>query len=158
MEQCPLTWSCCPQAYLRQLDRVQNRDQRLVSYQTLAGHRQLHFRSLEHRRDVAALGVLYKVHWQRVHLTPQRFKPRAAATHGTLARAVKSCRYPSPGPNFINVPSNPNIPDSGTRWFGKPLCTTCPACKLSKLLYTDGGPTILVFNERLIHNKESLEL
>jgi len=84
MEYCPLVWSCCPPSYLGLLDRVQNRAQRLVSYKTLVEDRHLHFQPLQHRRDVAALCVLYKVHRQRVpHLMSLRLEQRAAATHST---------------------------------------------------------------------------
>jgi len=84
MEYCPLVWSCCPPSYLRLLDRVQIRAQRLVSHKTLVGERQLHFQPLQHRREVAALCVFYKVHRLRVsHLTSLRLEPRAAAAYET---------------------------------------------------------------------------
>ena len=84
MEYCPLVWSSCPPSYLRLLDRIQNRAQRLVSLKTNESDRQQSFQPLQHRREVAALCVLYKVHRQNIpHLAALRLEPRTPALHDT---------------------------------------------------------------------------
>ena len=84
MEYCPLVWSSCPASYLGLLDRVQDRALRLVSLKTNASDRQRVFQPLQHRRDVAALCVLYKVHRQNIpHLASLRLEPQTVALHNT---------------------------------------------------------------------------
>ena len=88
MEYCPLVWSSCAPSYLELLDRIQNRAQRLVSLKTNESDRQLGFQPLQHRREVAALCVLYKAHRQNIpHLAALRLEPGlepgTAALHNT---------------------------------------------------------------------------
>ena len=85
MEYSPLTWSSCPPSYLNLLDRVQNRAHRLVQ---LKAQDEIvsNFQPLQHRRDVAGLCVMYKVHKQRTpHLDSLRLKPAAPTSHATRA-------------------------------------------------------------------------
>ena len=84
MEYCPLVWSSCPASYLGLLDRVQDRALRLVSLKTNLSDRLRVFQPLQHRRDVAALCVLYKVHRQKIpHLASLRLEPQTVALHDT---------------------------------------------------------------------------
>ena len=84
MEYCPLVWSGCPPLYLGLFDRIQNRAKRLVSLNSNDNDRQRCFQPLQHRREVAALCVLYKVHRQYIpHLASLRLEPGAAASNNT---------------------------------------------------------------------------
>ena len=60
MEYAPLVWSSCPRSYLRLLDKVQERAQRLVNNKRHE-EQQVNFQSLQHRRAVSGMCVLYKV-------------------------------------------------------------------------------------------------
>ena len=84
MEYSPLVWSSCPPSYLTLLDRVQNRARRLVEFKAHHTDQPIHFQSLQHRRDVAALCVLYKVHKECIpHLASLRLPPAVAMVHTT---------------------------------------------------------------------------
>ncbi len=61
MEYAPLTWSSCPPSYLGLLDRVQKRDQRIITSKTPPGQVLPPLQPLQHRRDVAGLCAIYKV-------------------------------------------------------------------------------------------------
>ena len=75
MEYCPLVWSSCPPSYLELLDKVQDRATRLVALKSNENDRQLCFQPLQHRREVAALCVLYKIHRQNIpHLAALRLE------------------------------------------------------------------------------------
>ena len=90
MEYCPLVWSSCPASYLGLLDRVQNRAQGLVSLKTNESERQRVFQPLQHRREVAALCVMYKVHRQNIpHLASLRLEPQTAALHDTRTSSTR---------------------------------------------------------------------
>ena len=91
MEYCPLVWSSCPATYLGLLDRVQDRAQRLVSWKTNEHDQQRVFQPLQHRREVAALCVMYKVHRQNIpHLAPLRLEPKTPALHDTRTSSNRS--------------------------------------------------------------------
>merc|ERR1712120_103196 len=76
--------SSCPPSYLELLDKVQDRATRLVALKSNENDRQLCFQPLQHRREVAALCVLYKVHRQHIpHLASLRLEPGAAASNNT---------------------------------------------------------------------------
>ena len=97
MEYSPLVWSSCPPSYLRLLDKVQDRARRLVEFKKLEGELPIFFQSLQHRRDVAGLCVLYKV--QRLsnpHLSALRL--RSAPQTGYNTRASHSV------PHELEVP------------------------------------------------------
>ena len=86
MEYSPLVWSSCPPSYLRLLDKVQDRARRLVEFKKLEGELPIFFQSLQHRRDVAGLCVLYKV--QRLsnpHLSALRLRSAPQAGYNTRA-------------------------------------------------------------------------
>ncbi|XP_069993142.1 uncharacterized protein [Penaeus vannamei] len=82
MEYSPLVWSSCPPSFLALLDSVQNQARRLVVFKLRENDRPVHFQSLQHRRDVAALCVFYKVHQQNSpHLATLRLQSEAPSTY-----------------------------------------------------------------------------
>nr|XP_027229081.1 uncharacterized protein LOC113820905 [Penaeus vannamei] len=84
MEYSPLVWSSCPPSFLTLLDRVQNQARRLVEFKMRENDRPVYFQSLQHRRDVAALCVFYKVHQENnPHLATLRLQPEVPSTYNT---------------------------------------------------------------------------
>lgn len=85
MEYAHLVWSSCPPSYLSLLDRVQNRAYRLAQLRARdPGPGVSGFQSLQQRRDVAGLCVMYKVHKLHTpHLTPLRLDPPPTPVHAT---------------------------------------------------------------------------
>lgn len=84
MEYSPLVWSSSPPSFLTLLDRVQNQARRLVEFKMRENDRPVYFQSLQHRRDVAALCVFYKVHQQNSpHLATLRLQPEVPSTYNT---------------------------------------------------------------------------
>ena len=61
MEYAMLSWSSCPQTYLRLLDKIQERAQRIIEYKRSPLDLPHSFQTLQHRRDVAGMCVFYKV-------------------------------------------------------------------------------------------------
>ncbi|XP_037772990.1 uncharacterized protein LOC119568525 [Penaeus monodon] len=145
MEYCPLVWSCCPPSYLELLDSVQNRAQRL-SYKMPVEDRHLHFQPLQHRRDVAALCVLYKVHRQCVpYLMSLRLEQRPVSTHGTRHsnNRGQELQIPFSRTELHQRSFQPKYSRLWNTMVQQTSLHNLPACKLSRLLYIDGGPTIL---------------
>ena len=100
MEYSPLAWSSCPPSYLTQLDRIQNRAQRLVQ---LRNHDQevgtCGLQPLQQRRDVAGLCVMFKSHTLNTpHLAALRLQPPPPPTHTT--RTTQHEEYK----NMVTVP------------------------------------------------------
>ena len=84
MEYAPLTWSSCPPSYLGLLDQVQHRAQRLITDKAPPLQQPAPMQSLQHRRDVAGLCVMYKVHKQSApHLASLRQPWAAPLSHAT---------------------------------------------------------------------------
>ncbi|KAG0715908.1 hypothetical protein GWK47_010845 [Chionoecetes opilio] len=76
MEYSPLAWSSCPPSYLRLLDRVQARAQRLARLKAPEAAAQI-IQPLQQRRDVAGMCVMYKAHrMQLLQLARLRLNPR----------------------------------------------------------------------------------
>ena len=95
LEFSPLTWGGAAATHLGLLDKVQRRAERLINGED--AEEQLH--TLQHRRDVAGLCVMYKIHEMGVeHLSPLRQAPRPvprvtrAAAADTTQRALKEGR------------------------------------------------------------------
>ncbi|KAG0726212.1 hypothetical protein GWK47_037082 [Chionoecetes opilio] len=85
MEYSPLALSSCPPSYLRLLDRVQARAQRLAWLKAPEGAAQI-IQPLQQRRDVAGMCVMYKAHrMQLLQLAELRLNPRARPSHSTRA-------------------------------------------------------------------------
>ena len=83
MEYSPLVWSSCPASYLRLLDKVQERVQRIVISKCINEEPPI-FQSLQHRRNVSGLCAFYKIHVQEsAHLTALRLPPARAAAYNT---------------------------------------------------------------------------
>ena len=81
MEYAPLTWSSCPLSYLGLLDRVQRRAERLIKTKAPPAQQPEPLQPLQHRRDVAGLCVIYKIHRQgATHLGALR-QPWATPHH-----------------------------------------------------------------------------
>ena len=79
MEYSPLVWSSCPPSYLRILDKIQERVQRLVNSKTQNEY-PIRFQSLKHRRNVSGLCVFYKIHIKKSpHLTSLTLPPSRPA-------------------------------------------------------------------------------
>ncbi|KAG0717932.1 hypothetical protein GWK47_053432 [Chionoecetes opilio] len=87
MEYSPLAWSSCPPSYLRLLDRVQARAQRLARLKAPEAAAQIIIiQPLQQRRDVAGMCVMYKAHrMQLLQLAELRLNPRARPSHSTRA-------------------------------------------------------------------------
>ena len=87
MEYSPLVWSSCPPSYLRLLDRVQERVQRIANSKSTHNGETPLFQSLQHRRNVSSLCALYKIQIQRCqHLAEIRIptlRPNAYNTRNT---------------------------------------------------------------------------
>ena len=84
MEYAPLTWSSCPPSYLGLLDKVQNRAQRLIHGKMTPGLQPLPLQSLQHRRDVAGLCAIYKIHRESApHLAKLRQPWATPIPHAT---------------------------------------------------------------------------
>ena len=64
MEYSSLAWLSCPPSHLALFDIVPNRARWLVELKAHVNDPQTHFQSLQHRRDVAGLCVIYKIHKQ----------------------------------------------------------------------------------------------
>ena len=62
MEYCPLTWSSCSKSHSDLLEVVQRRAKRLIDSKAPTGSSGLKLQPLQHRREVSALCVFYKVH------------------------------------------------------------------------------------------------
>ncbi len=62
MEYAPLTWSSCPPSYLGLLEKVQHRAQMFINNKTTPGQQLPPLQPLQHRRDVAGLCTIYKIH------------------------------------------------------------------------------------------------
>ena len=91
LEYCPLVWSCCPPSYLGLLDRFQNRVERLISFKANARDHHLHLQPLQHRRDVGALCMLFKIHKQHLpHLAALRLEPAPPAVYNTRNSSTRS--------------------------------------------------------------------
>ena len=95
MEFSPLTWGGAAPTHRELLDRMQRRAERLLHGE--AGNSSL--QPLQHRRDVARLCVMYKVHiMDAEHLRPLRQAPRPvprltrAATADSTHHALKEPR------------------------------------------------------------------
>ncbi|KAG0710869.1 hypothetical protein GWK47_021907 [Chionoecetes opilio] len=85
MEYSPLAWSSCPPSYLRLLDRVQARAQRLARLKAPEAAAQI-IQPLQQRRDVAGMCVMYKAHRiQLLQLAELRLNPQARPSHSTRA-------------------------------------------------------------------------
>ena len=83
MEYSPLVWISCPPSYLRLLDKIQERVLRLVNSKRLAAEPTA-FQSLQHRRAVSGLCVVYKVQVKRYpHIAGLRLPPAPSATYHT---------------------------------------------------------------------------
>ena len=83
MEYSPLAWSSCPPSHLKILDKVQRRAERLIMQKCTRGE-VISLQRLQHRRDVAGLCVMYKVHKQHSpHLSPLRLQPPPTPVHST---------------------------------------------------------------------------
>lgn len=92
MEYSPLVWSSCPPSYLRLLDKVQDRVRRLVEFKQLETEPPIFFQPLQHRRDVAGLCVMYKVHkLSNRHLAALRL--RSAPLTGYNTRTSYSANH-----------------------------------------------------------------
>ena len=65
MEYCPLTWNGCPSSYLQKLDSVRDRAQRLIDWKRGFEQAPIILQPLQHRRNVSAMCVFYKVHQMR---------------------------------------------------------------------------------------------
>lgn len=71
LEYAPLSWQGCPPSHLRLLDKVEERACRLIASLEAGQVRQQMHQTLQHRRDVAALTVLYKANVKKItHLQP----------------------------------------------------------------------------------------
>ena len=92
MEYCPLTWESCPRTYLNKLENVRRRAQRLIDAKERYEHQQQQhpqgrpqqqlLQSLNHRRQVSGLCVMYKIHKMGVsHLSSLKSQPSACVTH-----------------------------------------------------------------------------
>ncbi|XP_069977721.1 uncharacterized protein [Penaeus vannamei] len=69
MEYCPLVWSPCPPSYLNLLDKIQDREKRLIQRRRTS-EQPTALQPLQQRRDVSGKCVMYKVHEQQaLHLT-----------------------------------------------------------------------------------------
>ena len=65
MEYCPLSWNGCPSSYLQKLDSVRDRAQRLIDWKRRLEEAPIILQQLQHRRNVSAMCVFYKVHRMR---------------------------------------------------------------------------------------------
>ena len=84
MEYSPLVWSSCPPSYLNLLDKVQDRARRLVEYKMREHDPPTAFQPLQHRRDVAGLCVVFKVHRLHTpHLATLHLRPAAVPSYTT---------------------------------------------------------------------------
>ena len=84
MEYAPLTWSSCPPSYLNLLDKVQDRAQRLITQRVPPGRHLTPLQPLQHRRDVAGLSAVFKIHRVRApHLSSLRQPWAAPHSHVT---------------------------------------------------------------------------
>nr|XP_053641009.1 uncharacterized protein LOC128694747 [Cherax quadricarinatus] len=73
LEYAPLSWFACPPSHLRLLDRVENRARRLISRLDPSWMDLSFQQSLQHRRDVGGLTVMYKANIVKIpHLDPLR--------------------------------------------------------------------------------------
>ena len=88
MEYSHLVWSSCPPSYLRLLDRIQERAKRLIERKRNDEDPPVRFQSLQHRRNVAGLCVLYKVNvLHNRHLAPLQLHA-ASSSYNTRGAAV----------------------------------------------------------------------
>ncbi|KAG0722335.1 hypothetical protein GWK47_006092 [Chionoecetes opilio] len=87
MEYAPLTWSSCPPSYLCLLDKVQARAQRLIHLKALLDQLLPILQSLQQRRNIAELCVVYKTHKQHVPYLAVLRQPWARP-HGHTTRAA----------------------------------------------------------------------
>ena len=62
MEYCPLSWNGCPKSHLQRLDGIRDRAQRLINWKRSMEDSQITLQQLQHRRDVSAMCVFYKIH------------------------------------------------------------------------------------------------
>ena len=84
MEYAPLTWSSCPPSYLGLLDKVQNRARRLMDEKAQPEERIPPLQPLQHRRDVAGLCAIFKIHREGAqHLSALRQPWAAPHPHST---------------------------------------------------------------------------
>ena len=84
MEYAMLSWSSCPQTYLRLLDKIQERAQRIIEYKRSPLDLPHSFQTLQHRRDVAGMCVFYKVQVLRTaHLDSLRLPSTINTGHNT---------------------------------------------------------------------------
>ena len=84
MEYAMLSWSSCPQSFLRLLDKIQERAHRIINFKRSQDDPPCSFQTLQHRRDVAGLCVLYKVQVLRIaHLHSLRLPNTVITGHNT---------------------------------------------------------------------------
>ena len=98
MEYACLTWNGAASSHLSLLDKIQRRAGRLMSH-TWSASQDIHLQSLQHRRDVSGLTVLYKAQQMDVsHLSPlkQQWRRRTYSTreadHNIFALEVPRVR------------------------------------------------------------------
>ena len=90
MEFAPLTWGGAAQTHLELLNKVQRRVERMVHGEEPESN----FTSLQHRRDVAGLTTMYKIHeMDAEHLRPLRqpLRPVPRITRATSADSGRRC-------------------------------------------------------------------
>ncbi|KAG0722442.1 hypothetical protein GWK47_044460 [Chionoecetes opilio] len=103
MEYACLGWGGAANKHLALLDKVQDRALRLIRNSGAGQEPRLH--SLQHRRDVAGLTVMYKVHQQRVHHlhTLRQLLRWAQVTTRTVALAPAELLQPAAVLGTTNV-------------------------------------------------------
>ena len=84
MEYASLVWTSCPPSYLRLLDKIQKKAINLIQFKSADRNEGLVVQSLQHRRDVSALCVMYKIYvLNHNHLTPLKLQSAVTHAHNT---------------------------------------------------------------------------
>ena len=84
MEYASLVWSSCPPSYLQLLDKIQIKAINLIKYKLADENERLVIQSLQHRRDVSALCVMFKTYiLQYNHLKSLKLPSAIIHAHST---------------------------------------------------------------------------
>ena len=90
MEYSHLVWLSTPPSYLKLLDKIQERVQKLVNSKLGNNDSPIHFQSLQHRRNVSGLCVYYKIQVQAApHLLDLKLPPARLSYDTRNSRNIK---------------------------------------------------------------------
>ncbi|KAG0715053.1 hypothetical protein GWK47_012798 [Chionoecetes opilio] len=134
MEYACLGWGGAANKHLTLLDKVQGRAVRLIRDSGAGQEPRIH--SLQHRRDVAGLTVMYKVHQQRVpHLhTLRQPLRRAQVTTRAVALAPQSYYSPAAILGTTSVSSSASTSAGGMLSLPRSHAMAVQLCKSSRNL------------------------